>query len=170
MHIPNLVARILSGRFVLVMTLVLVLTGFASVAAGSGGPLSVTVTPPSANVPANGGQPFTAIVQNDRQNAGVTWSLAGTGCSGATCGSLSAAASGSGVAITYTAPANVPSPATVTLTATSVSSKSKTFTATITVTAGVGRGISVTISPKRGGLAVGQTLSVMATTNDPSGV
>jgi hypothetical protein len=171
MHIPNLVARVPSGRhFVLAVTLVLVLQGSARVAAGSGGPLSVTVTPPIANVQANGGnQNFTATVQNDKQNGGVTWSLAGTGCSGATCGGLSSAASGSGVAITYTAPANVPSPATVTLTATSVSSKSKTATATITVIAGV-QGISVTISPKRGGLAVNQTLSVIATINDPLGV
>jgi hypothetical protein len=169
MLIPDLVARVLSGRFVLAMTLVLLLQGSASVAA-PGGPLSVTVTPPSANVQANGGnQNFTATVQNDKQNGGVTWSLAGTGCSGATCGVLSSAASGSGVAITYTAPANVPSPATVTLTATSVSSKSKTATATITVIAGV-QGISVTISPKRGSLAVNQTLSVIATTNDPMGV
>jgi hypothetical protein len=171
MHIPNLVAKVPSGRFVLTMTLVLVLQGSARVAAGSGGPLSIAVTPPSANVQANGGnQNFTATVQNDKQNGGVTWSLAGTGCSGATCGSLSSAASGSGVPITYTAPANVPSPATVTLTATSVSSKSKTFTATITVIPGGMQGISVTISPKRGGLAVSQTLSLIATTNDPLGV
>jgi hypothetical protein len=163
MHIPNLVARIMSGRFVLVMTLVLVLNGFASVAAGSGGPLSVTVTPLIANVSPNGEVQFTAKVQNDKQNQGVTWSLTGTGCSGATCGSVSPAASGSGVAITYTAPANVPSPATVTLTATSVSNKSKRFSATITVAAGV------TISPQRGGLTVNQTLSFFATTNDPSG-
>jgi hypothetical protein len=141
------------------------------VAAGSGGPLRVTVTPPNANVQANGGnQNFTATVQNDKQNGGVTWSLAGAGCSGATCGSLSSAVSGSGVAITYTAPANVPSPATVTLTATSVSNRSKKVSATITVIAGGAQGISVTISPKRGGLAVGQTLSVTATTNDPVGV
>jgi hypothetical protein len=170
MHIPKLVARVLSDRFVLAVTLVLILQGPASAAAGSGGQLSVTVTPPSANVQANGGnQNFTATVQNDKQNGGVTWSLAGTGCSGATCGVLSSAASGSGVAITYTAPANVPSPATVTLTATSVSTKSKTAMATITVVVGV-QGIGVTISPKRGGLAVNQTLSVIATINDPLGV
>jgi hypothetical protein len=169
MYIPNLVAGILSVRFALVMTVLLVNQGAASAAAGSGAQLSVTVTPPSANVQANGGQNFIATVQNDKQNGGVNWSLAGTGCSGATCGSLSSAASGSGVAITYTAPSNVPSPATVTLTATSVSSKSKTATATITVVAGV-QGISVSISPKRGGLAVNQTLSITATTNDPVGV
>jgi hypothetical protein len=171
MHIANLLARIRSGRFVLVMTLALVLHGSASVAGGSGGPLTVTVTPKSADIQANGGsQNFIATVQNDKQNGGVTWSLAGAACSGAACGSLSSAASGSGVAITYTAPAIVPSPATVTLTATSVSNRKKTAVATITVIAGGAQSISVTISPKRGALAVGQSLSVTATTNDPVGV
>ena len=165
MYTPTLVARNLSVRFALFVVVVLVLQGFASVTAGSG-PLTVTVNPTSANVANGGNQNFTATVQNDKQNRGVTWSLVGAGCSGATCGSLSSAASSSGVAITYTAPANVPTPATVTLTATSVSSRTKTFSATITVTAGM----SVTISPKRGGLAVNQTLSVVATTNDQSGV
>jgi hypothetical protein len=171
MHIANLLARIRSGCFVLLMPLVLALHGSANVAAGSSGPLTVTITPKSADVQANGGsQNFTATVQNDKQNGGVTWSLAGTGCSGTACGSLSSAFSGSGVAITYAAPASVPSPATVTLAATSVSNKQKMAVATITVISGGAQGISVTISPKRGALVVGQTLSVTATSNDPVGV
>lgn len=171
MRISSLGAKILSARFVFVVALVLAFQGYVSVASPAGGPLSVAVTPSSASVQASGGtETFTATVQNDKHNGGVTWSLAGAGCSGSACGSLSATSSVSGVPITYTAPANVPSPATVTLTATSVAAKSKTARATITVTSPTTGNISVTITPKRAGLTVTQTLSVTATTNDPSGV
>src|SRR6266478_5352084 len=105
----------------------------AFLGATSGGPISVSVAPPTASVAVNATQPFTATVQNDSQNKGVTWALSGTGCSGAACGTLSANSSASGVAITYTAPSSVPNPATVTLTATSVSDGTKSSAATITV-------------------------------------
>jgi hypothetical protein len=171
MHTPNLGDRIVSARFIFGMIFLLAVQKYASVASPAGGPLTVTVTPSSANVQASGGtQTFTATVQNDKQNRGVTWSLAGTGCSGATCGALSSNSSASGVPITYTAPTNVPSSATVTLTARSVSSKNETASTTITVTSPNTGSISVTISPKRPGLVVTQTLSVVATTNDPVGV
>jgi hypothetical protein len=100
-----------------------------------GPPVSVTVSPAVLSVQSGKTSGVTATVQNDAQNKGVTWSLKGTGCSGAACGTLSAAASSSGAAITYTAPANVPTPATVTATATSVSDTSKTSVATISITA-----------------------------------
>src|SRR5216683_4699369 len=104
---------------------------------------SVTVSPPSASVPAGTGtQKFTATVMNDYLSRGVTWALSGTGCSGATCGSLSNMTSS---AVTYNAPAAVPNPATVTLTATSVNDTTKHSTATITVTAGAAA-VSVTIT------------------------
>ena len=54
--------------------------------------------------------------------------------------------------MTYTAPASVPVPATVTLTATSVADATKFVAAGITVTAG--SPISVSLTPKRGGLAL----------------
>ncbi len=128
-------------------------------------PISVSVSPTTAIVlVATGTQAFTASVQNDAQNKGVTWALAGAGCSGAACGTLSNAATTS---VTYTAPAAVPSPATVTLTATSVVDTTKTASATITVISG---SITISISPKRAGLTVTQGLSVTATTNDGAGV
>ena len=72
-------------------------------------PTSVTISPVSASVPANGGtQGFTAMVGNDYLSRGVTWSLSGMGCSGATCGSLTAMTTS---AVTYNAPAAVPNPA-----------------------------------------------------------
>ncbi len=130
------------------------------------GAISVALSLATASVAVGAAQPFTATVTNDSQNEGVTWALSGTGCSGATCGALSATSSASGTAITYTAPASVPTPATVTLTATAVADGTKTATATITVTA-AGSNASVSLTPKRGGVPVSQTLSFTATvTND----
>jgi hypothetical protein len=80
---------------------------------------------------------FTASVQNDLQNKGVSWSVSGPGCSGAACGTLSNVTNTS---VTYTAPASVPSPATVTITATSVTDSTKNALATITVTQPPGGG------------------------------
>ncbi|MCU1318205.1 MAG: hypothetical protein JWN63_3527 [Candidatus Acidoferrum typicum] len=125
--------------------------------------ISVTVSPTTASVQARGGsQQFTATVRNDWHNRGVRWTLSGAGCSGSACGTLSAATSASRIPITYTAPPNVPNPATVTLTATSVSNTARRGSATITVT-GSSAARSVTISPKRGGLTITQTLPVTAT-------
>jgi uncharacterized protein YjdB len=125
-------------------------------------PVSVTVAPSSASVIPGQTQTFTATVQNDTQNKGVSWTLSGSGCTGAACGSLSASSSASGTPVTYTAPAAVPNPATVTLTATSVADNSKAGTTNITIVQSSGN-ISVTISPKRGGLTVSQTLNFTAT-------
>jgi len=87
--------------------------------------------------------------------------LSGKGCNGSTCGTLSATTAASGIPITYTAPPSVPNPATVTLTATSVSNTGKNASAQITVT-GSPAAISINISPKRGGLAITQTLPISA--------
>jgi hypothetical protein len=125
--------------------------------------ITVAVTPTTASVQAGGGsQQFTAIVRNDRHNRGVRWTLSGAGCTGNSCGTLSATKSASGTPITYTAPANAPSPATVVLTAISVSNSAKSASASITVTSS-SAALSVAISPKRGGLTVTQKLSVTAT-------
>src|SRR5205814_7818908 len=126
-------------------------------------PISVSLAPTSAGVQVNQTQPFTATVQNDAQNKGVTWSLSGTGCSGNACGTLTNVTTTS---VTYNAPASAPNPATVGLTATSVADNTRTSAATITVTAAAGI-ISVSISPRRGGLTLSQTMSfTAAVTND----
>src|SRR6266576_2700961 len=104
--------------------------------------ISVTVSPTTASVQAGGGsQQFTATVRNDRRNRGVRWTLSGAGCSGSTCG---------------------------TLTATSVSNTAKRASATITVT-GSSAARSVSISPKRGGLTITQTLPVTAIVQNDAG-
>src|SRR5438045_5635929 len=81
-------------------------------------PVSVSVSPTSASIPVNATQQFTAILQNDPSNKGVTWALMqeGASCS-AKCGTLSATSSASGTPTTYTAPATVQSDPNVALTA-----------------------------------------------------
>jgi hypothetical protein len=74
---------------------------------------------------------LTAVVTNDSQNKGVTWSVT-CGSSGA-CGSFNPTSTASGSATTYTAPAAIPTSNTVTVTATSVSDTTKTASATITI-------------------------------------
>jgi hypothetical protein len=106
-------------------------------------------------------------VANDNATKGVSWMLAGSGCSGATCGTLSANSSASGAVLTYTAPAVVPSPANVTLSATSVAGGTKSATATITITAAPA--IVVVVSPTTASVAAGgATASFTATVQNDS--
>ena len=124
--------------------------------------ISVSVSPATASVQAGGGtQQFTATVSNDRHHRGVRWTLSGAGCSLSTCGTLSATSSASGTPIIYTAPPSAPNPASVSLTATSISNTLKKASASITITSNTA--LSVSISPKRGGLTVTQSLPVTAT-------
>ena len=130
--------------------------------------ITVSVSPTSASVQAGTGkQQFTATVRRDWRNRGVRWTLAGAGCSGSACGTLSATSSASGVPITYTAPATVPANPTVTLTATSVANSARSASATITVTAT--SPVSVTISPTSASLNVSTARQFTATVaNDPA--
>jgi len=132
-------------------------------------PITVNLSLTTANVTVNGTQAFTATVANDSANKGVTWTVTGTGCSGATCGTLSAATSASGTAVIYTGPGTVPSPATVTLKASSVADTTKSASATITVLAASGGGVAVTLTPKRGGIVVSQALPITATVANDAG-
>lgn len=139
-------------------------TATATVTVAAALVIVVTVSPTNQSVQTSGTQKFTASLQNDFQNKGVTWTVSGAGCTGSACGTLSNVATTS---VTYTAPAAVPSAATVTLTATAVADTTKTASATITIISG---SITIAISPKRAGINVTQSLSVTATTNDGAGV
>ena len=131
-------------------------------------PIAVSVSPSTASVQVAQQTNFVATVANDSSNKGVTWTLSGTGCGGAACGTLSASSSASGVPITYTAPSSVPTPASVMLTATSVADGSKTSSAVITVTAAP-QVIAVTLSQTSASLTVGATANFAATVaNDPA--
>src|SRR6266850_23093 len=121
--------------------------------------ISVSVSPDSVTLAVNTTQQFTAIVQNDSSNAGVTWTISPT--SGA--GTLSNMTSTS---VTYNAPASPPaSNPTATITATSVTDASKSGLASVTVAT-----ISVFVSPfLRITVPAGSTQAFTATVSfDPS--
>ncbi len=115
-------------------------------------PIAVFVSPSTASVQVAQQANFSATVMNDSANKGVTWALSGSGCAGATCGSVSPASSASGAAVIYTAPGTVPS-GTITLTATAVSDATKSASAAITVT--TSPVITVSVSPTTATLATG---------------
>ena len=87
--------------------------------------VSVSVTPTAANVPANGTQRFNATVSGT-SNQTVSWTVAGTGCSGATCGTIDATG-------LYVTPGVVPNPPIVTVTATSQADNTKSASAKATI-------------------------------------
>src|SRR5579859_220254 len=104
--------------------------------------ISVSVSPTSSSLQVGQSQLFTASVQNDTQNKGVSWRIVGSGCVAPSCGTLSNATAAS---VTYTAPATVPSPATISLQATSVADPTKSAASAITVVAVPS--ISVSLAP-----------------------
>jgi len=146
-------------------SLVLFLAGCGSGAMNSSpSAISVGLSPTTSSVEVSHAQSFTATVIGDPKNSGVTWSLSGESCSGATCGSLSASSSASGAPVTYTAPATIPGTPTVTISATSMSDPTRSSTATITIAPS---NITVSLTPARGSLTVAQALSFTAQlTND----
>ena len=92
---------------------------------GSSKPISVTVTAASSNVDGNDSTTVTATVANDKNSAGVTWTVSGGG-------TLS---NETKTSATYTAPAATSSSVTATVRATSVANTQKSGTATIVVPA-----------------------------------
>ena len=55
---------------------------------GGGSNITVALSPASVSLGTSGTQTFTATVSNDSSNSGVTYTLTGAGCSGATCGTI----------------------------------------------------------------------------------
>ena len=104
--------------------------------------VSVSVSPASANLIAGAQQQFSAVVQNSA-NPSVTWNLAGSGCSGAACGSISP----SGV---YTAPTPIPSATAVSVIATAGADPTKSGSATANLMP-----VSVSVSPPSANLIAG---------------
>ncbi|MGA8089371.1 MAG: putative Ig domain-containing protein, partial [Terracidiphilus sp.] len=73
---------------------------------------------------------YAASVTNDSNAAGVTWSMSGTTCTGAACGTFT---SGTTSAAIYKAPATVSAKMTVTIVATSVTDTTKAMSSTVVV-------------------------------------
>ena len=150
--------------------------GYQTLALSIDSGITVSINPTTAAVPTLEQQPFFAILTNDLQNEGVTWSLTQTTPSSTTpttpnvyaalptctvsgnatgCGSIDA----NGI---YTAPAAVPTsttvpstvtstPASLTIVATSVADPTRYALGTITITAGgpiTFNGITPTIAPQ----------------------
>jgi hypothetical protein len=97
--------------------------------------VSVSISPPAASCKIGESCSFSATVSGTT-NTAVTWSLSGTGCTGASCGTISS----NGV---YTAPDVVPVPAAVTVRATSQAAAGKSAVATVTIVSDV----AVTVWP-----------------------
>jgi hypothetical protein len=93
-------------------------------------PGNVTLTPGRGGVPISQALNFTAAVLGDTNNQGVTWSVTGSNCSGAACGTFTGVTTPSKSA-TYNAPATA---GVYTITATSVGFPGQSASATIGVT------------------------------------
>jgi hypothetical protein len=109
--------------------------------------VSVSVSPASIHVAPGAQQQFSATVVGTG-NQVVTWGLSGPGCSGLTCGQITATG-------LYTAPKNIPSPNVVTVTAISLANPAASGTATVYV--GAGSPVVVTVSPSSATVLVTQT-------------
>jgi hypothetical protein len=102
--------------------------------------LSITITPPpitvslkpSAQTNIDQAQTlnFTATVNNDTSNQGVTWSVSGASCSGTACGTFTNPTT---TAATYNAPASVSANMTVSVTATSIADTTKSASTPVVV-------------------------------------
>ena len=116
----------------------------------------VTLSPPAASLPTNGGQVFTATIAATGNPApGVTWSVNGIAGGNSSVGTVAANAPLSAL---YTAPPTPPSPATVTVTATSVADGSKSGSASVTINCAA----TNSISPSAANVALGQTQAFTA--------
>lgn len=92
---------------------------------------SVTISPGTQqSIDAGQTLKFTASVANDSNSQGVSWSIAGSGCGGNACGTLT---NTSKAAATYDAPASVASALIVAVKATSVAESSISASSTVTV-------------------------------------
>lgn len=88
----------------------------------------VEVSPTSAQVITGSQQQFSAIVSplSEAPSSGVNWSVSGSGCVAAACGSISS----DGL---YTAPRSLPNPAAIIVTATSPTDPSRKASAQVTI-------------------------------------
>jgi len=118
---------------------------------------AVAVSPATASLAPGAQQSFSATVCSST-NQSVTWTISGSGCSGASCGTISS--TGTNTA-TYTAPASLPPANPVTLVATSVANSSQTGFASITITSSCSPAIA--ISPSAATVSLGQQQTFTST-------
>jgi hypothetical protein len=121
----------------ILLTSTLLCLAFSAMQATAG--VSLSLSPQNAQVPVGGQLQFVVTVQGTSDSV-VTWSVEGTGCSGITCGMISAEG-------LYAAPTKAPSPSTVTVTVTSLADVTATATSTLTI--GSPSTVSVAVSPNQ---------------------
>jgi hypothetical protein len=151
------------------LPLAFILSGCSSSGGGTPAtPVIMVTLSPSTPQTINAGQTvnFTAAVTNDPSASGVMFTLTGTGCAGATCGTLTGITK---TTATYNAPLAVTANLAVTVTATSVANSAKSASTGVTVTPA--SSIVVTLSPSTAqAIDVAQTVNFIATvTGDPAG-
>ncbi len=134
-------------------------TKFATATVTINAGVTITISPPNAQVAVSQQQQFTANVSGTGSHT-VIWSLSGAGCAGLSCGTISFTG-------LYTAPANAPTPPTVAVTATLLSDPNVAASATVTITSG--SSVSVAVSPSQATVGTGAqqqfTASVTGTQN-----
>ena len=87
-------------------------------------PTGIAVSPATATVPVSGVQQFTVAGDPFGTVPVVSWSVSGSGCTGASCGAIDSTGK-------YEAPSTAPNPTFVTVTATSVANSSVSGSATV---------------------------------------
>lgn len=128
-------------------------SGSASLVVQAASSVSVAIQPKTAQVATGGKLQLSATVTGST-NTAVLWSVAGAGCSGAGCGTITSAG-------LYTAPANLPIPANVTVKATAVSDPLASASAAVTLVAGS----SVRVSPPSAQVKPGGQLQFTASSS-----
>src|SRR5579862_784137 len=123
------------GTITVTSTFSLSLTGPASVNAGTGATYVATLVPTA----------------NSNPSSAISWSVSGSGCTGAACGTISSG----GV---YTAPSVAPSPATVRITATPAADPTKAASISVAIISLV----SVSVSPTSATVALGGSQAFQA--------
>lgn len=140
-----------SAALTITSTFSLQLSAPSNVPAGASAALVATLTPVPGSAP----------------NMAMAWSLSGGGCSGSSCGTLSAVTTqsvgGNAMAdsVTYTAPAAAPSPNSVTVTVTPQADPSRKAQAVLAIQPG----ISVSLAPLTATLAANHRVTLTAQVN-----
>jgi hypothetical protein len=126
--------------------------------------VALSLAPLAASIELGSTRPFAATVTSaGNPDKSVTWSVFGTGCAGAACGTVTASGD-------YTAPQVLPSPTIVTLIARSVADPSKTTSAPITITSSFTLTIAGPSSLQAGASAQYNATLTPAPNSNPSSV
>ena len=137
------------GKRYFLLCIGLLVSFFLMSCGGSSKPVGLTLSASTATIDGTNSATFTATVANDKNAAGVTWSLTGAG-------TLS---SQSSTSVTYTAPAATSTAQSATITATSAADSTKTASITITIPAKP----TITTTATQLGSQVGATYSATLT-------